>query len=171
MKTQHWGQEEALGQQRSQVRPKEEITSKLPNAKCVAVGGGEKREKTPEVRDTLFTAWKVGWMPNGDSRLSTHSTPWAQLILSLLSFSPLFINVLKYLFIWMFVTLFWPSSSFWCYIGWAPAKTVTLCQLGKWSHWRGKVFCLLQRQNWQSLLLLSRHPHLRETDLAGNTAM
>lgn len=50
-------------------------------------------------------------MPDSDSHLSTHSTPGAQLILSLLSFSPLGINVLKYLFIWMFVTLFWPSSS------------------------------------------------------------
>lgn len=50
-------------------------------------------------------------MPKSDSRLSTYSTPLAQLILSLLSFSPLGINILKYLFIWMFVTLFWPSSS------------------------------------------------------------
>jgi len=34
-----------LGQQRSQVRPREEITSKLPNAKPVGLGGGDEREE------------------------------------------------------------------------------------------------------------------------------
>lgn len=62
-------------------------------------------------------------MPNSDSHLSTHSTPPAQLILSLLSFPPIGINVLKYLFIWMFVTLFWPNSSF--VLHWVSASEVS----------------------------------------------
>lgn len=74
--------------------------------------GEEKREKKTQRWGTPYSqAERYGWMPDSDSHLSTHSTPGAQLILSLLSFSPLGINVLKYLFIWMFVTLFWPSSS------------------------------------------------------------
>lgn len=57
--------------------------------------GEEKREKKTERWGTLYSQpERYGWMPNSDSRLSTHSTPGAQLILSVLSFSPLGINIL-----------------------------------------------------------------------------
>lgn len=38
-----------------------------------------------------------------------------------------------------------------CYVGWAPAKSVTLCQLGKWSHSRGKVLLPITETNLTEL--------------------
>jgi len=116
------------------------------------------------VRETLFTAPK-GWIINSDSYLSTHSRPGAQLVLSLLSFYPPGTNILKYLFIWMCssilaqlfscVTLVELQRSQWLYASWEPGLTgVRKCC----AYYRG--------ENCWIFLLLSRHTHLRETDLA-----